>query len=115
MFDFLTIFAACQQNKAAFGIFPPWYKYLSFSSDCTVEISSIYDIFRILAAVLELLLRLGGVLAVVFIIIGGIRFITSLGNPEAIKGARDMIINALVGLVLIVLSTTIVSFIAGRF
>lgn len=116
MFDFLTVFAACGQNDKLLGIFPTWYKYLEVGgADCNVTINALSDIYKIGAAILEMLLAGAGVLAVGFIIAGGIRFITSLGDPTGIKQARDMIINAVVGLVIAIMSTVIVSFIAGKF
>ena len=53
-----------------------------------------------------------GFVAVVFIIIGGIRYITSGGDPKQAGSARQVITYALIGLVLILLSFTIVNFLA---
>lgn len=118
MLNFLIFFAAgCEPNKRLFGIFPKWYKGVASGSSgsCTVEIDNIYDTLKIVGNVLEMLLAGAAVLAVGFIIYGGIRFITSLGDPNGIKAARDTIINAVVGLVIALVSTLVVSFIAGRF
>ncbi len=52
---------------------------------------------------------LGG-LAVLIIIISAIQFITSQGNPDAIKGARSRIVNAVVGLILLSLMFVILRF-----
>ncbi|OYW42172.1 hypothetical protein B7Z28_01730 [Candidatus Saccharibacteria bacterium 32-45-3] len=52
-----------------------------------------------------------GILAVVFIIEGGRRFITGSGNPEKVKQARDIIIYACVGLLVSILAFTIVNFV----
>lgn len=114
MFALFRYFAACGQDDLLFGIIPTWYKYLEFSPDCTVKITKIDDFLKIGGAVIEILLRLSALAAVGFIIFGGFRFITSMGDPEGIKNARNTIINAVIGLVLAIVSTTIVSFIAGR-
>ncbi len=104
----------CGSGDMLFGIIPTWYKYLEFSPDCTVIISKIDDFLKIGGAVIEIVLRLGAIAAIGFIIFGGFRFVTSMGDPEGIKNARNTIINAVIGLALMILSTTIVSFIAGR-
>ncbi|MEI7819100.1 MAG: hypothetical protein WCI47_03210 [bacterium] len=41
---------------------------------------------------------LSGALSVIFVIVGGIRMMTSAGNPSAIQGARKTITYALIGL-----------------
>lgn len=50
-----------------------------------------------------------GILCVVFIIIGGIKFATSSGEPDKTKSARNTILYAVIGLVIAVLANVIVS------
>jgi hypothetical protein len=64
-------------------------------------------------AIFEDLLRVAGLAAVGFIIYGGIRFITSQGEPENTRAAQSTIINALVGLVIAIVAAATVSFIAN--
>jgi hypothetical protein len=54
-----------------------------------------------------------GVAAVIVIIIGAIRFIISSGDAKSVNEARNMIIYALVGLVVIIVANLIVSLAAG--
>ncbi|MCA9344967.1 hypothetical protein KC946_03960 [Candidatus Saccharibacteria bacterium] len=116
-----TIFAAgqdCGQNTNFLGIFPPWYKYLEFTEGCRVNInfsSNPQDIFKIGLAFIDILLRLGGLVALGYIIYGGFKFITSQGEPEGIKDAKTTIMNALIGVVIVTLASGIVVYIAGRF
>jgi hypothetical protein len=94
---------------------PTWYKYLDgeeFGGRCSPIISIPESIIPILMAIFEILLYIGGVVAVVFVIYGGIQYIISQGEPDRIRGARTTIINALVGLVIVILSTAIVNLIA---
>jgi len=51
-----------------------------------------------------------GPLAVLFIIIGGILYMTSAGNPERVSRAKKTLTYAIVGLVVVVLSYWIVNF-----
>jgi hypothetical protein len=109
----------CQvQGGSLFG-FPKWYKYLDGIQDsngvCIPHVQHLTDIWFILAAVLEILLRLAVLMAVLFIAWGGIMFITSHGEPDKINRAKDTVIYSLVGLAFSVGATAIITFIAGKF
>lgn len=54
-----------------------------------------------------------GVVAVVFIIIGGINYVTSQGDPGKTKKARDTILYAVIGLIVTLLAFAIVNFVLG--
>jgi hypothetical protein len=56
-----------------------------------------------------------GVVAVIFIIIGAIQFMTSYGDPASIKRARETLIYSVVGLVVVIMAFAIVQFMLGRF
>lgn len=62
-------------------------------------------------AVLNLALGIAGALAIIFIIIGGFKVATSQGDPDSLQDGKDMITQAIVGLVFILLATTILSII----
>lgn len=64
-----------------------------------------------IATIIGLLTLIVGVACVVMIIYGGFRFITSGGNSESTKAARNTIIYALVGLATVLLARTIVYFV----
>ena len=66
-------------------------------------------------AIVRIAIQLAGYLAVGWVMYGGFRFITSQGDPEGVKAARNTITNAVIGIVIVVLSATIVSFVASRF
>lgn len=63
--------------------------------------------------IIELLLILGGALAVFMLILAGIRYITAAGNADAAKKARGSIVHALIGVVLIVSAFVLVRLVAG--
>jgi cytochrome bd-type quinol oxidase subunit 2 len=52
----------------------------------------------------------GGAAAVIMIIIGGFRYVTSAGNSEQAKGARNTIVYAIIGLIIIAMAQLIVHF-----
>lgn len=58
-------------------------------------------IYALLEFVINWAIRLLGVLAVIAIIISGIQYITSQGNPDGIKQAKSRLVNAVVGLILL--------------
>lgn len=95
---------------------PTWYKFLRtefVDEQCNVLFDVHTDIPRVALAIFEILLRLGGIVAVSMVIYGGVQFVLSQGEPDKIKGARTTIINALVGLVLVVSAVTIVNAVGG--
>jgi amino acid transporter len=51
--------------------------------------------------------------AVIFLIIGGFRYITAGGNEESVEKGKSSVINALIGIVIIVLSYVIVNVVAN--
>lgn len=82
------------------------------SSDCATTIpdpsggvtATIKKIINILSVII-------GAIAVVMIIIGGFRYVTSAGSAEGTKAARQTIIYAIVGLVIVALAQIIVHFV----
>jgi SNF2 family DNA or RNA helicase len=113
----LKYFAACQAGTGGglnLGL-PTWYKYLDCDATGTPIINSIYDIWEIVWALIELILFVGSVAAVFFLIYGGIQYITSQGTPDKTTQARKTITYAIVGLLIAMISRVVVQFIAGEF
>lgn len=67
-----------------------------------------------LTKVINILTIIVGIAAVVVIIINGLKFITSNGDSNSISSAKNGIIYALVGLIIVALSQAIVRFIINR-
>lgn len=112
----LKIFAA-DCNSSFFG-FPAWHKYLDHNTAggvCNVELNQLNDIWLIALAIAEILLRIAVVAAIAFVLIGGFKYITSRGNPDKTTSAKNTVIDGLIGLVIAVTATTIISFIARKF
>jgi hypothetical protein len=55
-----------------------------------------------------------GVVAVIMIIVGGFRYITSGGSTERVTAAKNTILYALVGLVIVALAQVIVRFVLTK-
>ena len=65
------------------------------------------DLGKLLSNVLALLFFFAGILAFLFIIIGGIQWITAGGDKIAAQSARDRITAAVIGLIIVVASFAI--------
>lgn len=120
MIDLLTstkIFgAACDSHF--FGI-PTWYKYLKSAgergNECAPKLTSINDIWLIALAGVEILLRIAVIVAIIYVVIGGFRLMTSEGNPDKTVQGRKTVIDGLIGLVIAIVATGMIGFIATRF
>ena len=66
-----------------------------------------------IAWVIRILLYLAGAVAVLFVIIGGYQYMTSGGNEETAEKGRKTLINAIIGIVIIILSYVIVNVIVN--
>lgn len=55
-----------------------------------------------------------GAISVLMIIIGGLRYVTSGGDPAGVKGARDTILYAVIGVIVAILSYALVAFVTNR-
>lgn len=67
-----------------------------------------------LQQILRLAFGIIAAIAILFVIIGGLRYVISEGDPEATAKARGTIIYALVGLVIAVTAEFLVSFVLNR-
>ena len=68
----------------------------------------------IIAGILNVLSLMAGFIAVVMIIVGGFRYVVSGGNDNAVAGAKNTIIYALVGVIVLALAQAIVHFVLGE-
>lgn len=65
--------------------------------------------------VINLLIYVLGIIAVIMIIVGGIRYTTSNGDASSTKGAKDTILYSIVGLIVAIMAFAIVNFVLSRF
>ena len=65
--------------------------------------------------VVNILLFLLGAVAVVMIVIGGVRYTTANGDSSNIKAAKDTILYAVIGLIVASMAYAIVNFVVGAF
>ena len=70
---------------------------------------------QIITRVINTILIVLGMIAVIMIVIGGIRYTTSNGDSGSVKSAKDTILYSVIGLVVAILSFAIVNFVVGSF
>lgn len=108
-----TASAAC--GDYLLGVIPPWYRGLTSGSDCQIVKPTNLGQFvtKIALNVLQAALVAVGFITIFFIIKGGIGYMTSVGKPDGIETAKKTIMNAVIGLVISMLSAVIVNYIMG--
>lgn len=124
----------CAQGNT-FLTLKPWYAYLpptagkdengktlrTFGDYCQVqnfrvlpEKSGPSMIPSILLVIADDLLRIMGLIAVAYVIIGGIQYVTSQGEPDRTKHAQETVLNALIGLIVAIVAASFVAYIGTR-
>lgn len=109
---------ACTLSGSSFFGFPHWWKYLNGETDplgkCVPAFNFPNDILTVGLAIIDILLRLAGIVAVFSIIIAGISYIAAAGSSDKITAARKRIVNSLLGLAIVLVAAGVVSFIGNR-
>ena len=87
---------------------------LSAGGDC-VNADAETTVNDTISLALNIFSAIVGIIAVVMIIVGGVKYITSQGESANITSAKNTILYALVGLVVVALAQVIVRFVLNRF
>jgi ABC-type Fe3+ transport system permease subunit len=101
-----TVMAQCDPNGT-----------ITSGIDCAkgdTPVSTIEGPGGLLAQIVNILLFAVGIISVIMIIIGGIRYATSAGNEKATQGAKDTILYAIIGLVISVLAFAIINYVIAQ-
>ncbi len=80
------------------------------SQGCQTKGSAIHNLFVTTVNVLSFVV---GIVAIIMLIISGIRFVTSAGNSNSVSAAKSTLIYAIVGLVIVALAQIIVRWVIG--
>ena len=118
----LSAYAACDQYILTF---PAWYNGLTTGTgdacviqtptqDKGTDATSLQTfIVKIILNVIDILMQLVAYASVVFLLIGGFRYLTSAGAPDHMTAAKKTITNAIVGLVIGMLAVAIVNLVGA--
>ena len=72
------------------------------------------DLEDVVKNVINAVLYIVGILAVVMVIVGGVKYTTSGGDSNAVTSAKNTILYGIVGLVIAILAYAIVNFVIGK-
>ena len=90
---------------------------LQVSSTCDLDqatqdgTDAVNDIITLVINIFSILV---GVVSVIMIIIGGFKYVTSGGDSGNVTGAKNTILYAIIGLVVVALAQLIVKFVLGK-
>lgn len=96
------LFAGAQGLGQRFGSCPPG-----------LNCSAGNDVNQLIKTVINWLLGIAFGIAVLFLIIGGFWYITSAGNEETAEKGKNTAVNAIIGIVIIILSYVIVNVVSN--
>lgn len=68
----------------------------------------------LLSNIVNYILLFAAAIAVLFLIIGGVKYIVSQGNEKAVESSKHTILYAVIGLLIIILSFVIVRFVLNQ-
>lgn len=109
----LAYAADCDASAGPFEIFPRWYKYLTLDGQCNVADFQPGDVGLIAIAIIEILLRVAGFVAFIFVTYAGFKYLLSRGNSSEAAKARQTLIDAIIGIIIATSASVLVSFL-GR-
>lgn len=69
---------------------------------------------NLIHTVINLLSLVVGIVAVIMIIVGGLRYITSGGSDTGVTGAKNTILYAVIGLIIVALAQLLVRFVLNK-
>lgn len=107
----------CDLPKKLFFVLPPWWEYLEGTQEfgaCVPSFSFPNDILPVGLAIVDMLLRVAGLIAIISIIVAGVAYITAGGAVEKTASARKRIYNALIGLAIVAVAAGVVAFIGNK-
>lgn len=88
---------------------------LGASNDCEgTDTDAEKSVNNLIETIVNILTTVVGILAVIFIIVGGYRYITSGGDSGKVTSARNTIVYALIGLIIVALAQIIVRFVLNK-
>lgn len=87
---------------------------LTEEAECIGDEDDVQDTLSSAAdTIIDILSIVVAAAAVIFIIIGGIKYVTSNGNQEKVTQAKNTILYAIIGLVIVIFAQTILNFVVG--
>lgn len=83
-------------------------------ADCSRDNEALETVNRVIRRIVNLLSVVVGIVAVIMIIIGGFRYVTSGGSDASVTGAKNTILYAVIGLIIVALAQLLVNFVLSN-
>ena len=84
------------------------------NSTCKEDTANGPRLLKTVTTIVNLLLFLVGLIAVIALIISGVRFVSANGDPQQVSKAKNSIIYAVIGIVVAFMAFAIVNFVASQ-
>ena len=84
------------------------------NTNCTGGNEATNKINNLIHTIINLLSLVVGVVAVIMIIVGGLRYITSGGSDTGVTSAKNTILYAVIGLIIVALAQLLVRFVLNK-
>jgi type IV secretion system pilin len=68
----------------------------------------------LITQIVNTILFAAGIVALVFVLVGGFRYITSTGDSTRIQGAKDTLLYAIIGLIITIVAVPIADFVIAK-
>ena len=115
----MTAIFAAAANSCEHGFFfiPHWWEFLTTkptpTNGCQIAFTFPGDILPVALAIVDMILRLAGLVAIVSIMISGVIYMTAGGDFAKTASAKTRIYNSMIGLGIVTLAAGIVYFIGN--
>jgi cytochrome bd-type quinol oxidase subunit 2 len=83
------------------------------TGDCTSN-GATDKVSNLITTIINIISAVVGIIAVIMIIVAGLRYVTSGGKEEGVKNAKNTILYAIIGLVVVALAQLIVHFVLNK-
>lgn len=87
---------------------------LGAHKDCSATPSGSISVNHLISAIINIFSFIIGVTAVIMIMVGGFRYITAAGDSSKITSAKNTVIYAIVGLIIVAFAQVIVKFVLAK-
>lgn len=94
--------------------FPAWYNGLECGENNAPQLNDIDQVWVIVLNVLQWLIVAAGYISIGFVIWGGIKYMKSQGEPGELAAAKNVILEACIGLGIVLAATALVQFVLTR-
>lgn len=109
--------ANCSPRGIGGLLLPTWHKYIETSPPPECEVLDFKipgDVWKVGLALVEIILRLAGLVATIYVVYAGFKFVLSRGNPNEAAKARQTVIDAVIGVGIASIATVLIAFLGSR-